>query len=205
MGIAKLAARRRFFGGCAMSAPAAMSVLGANSGHLLPGRRGGRLAVVALDSQVHSRPQLLVLGAIGLTGAYWWFVLVPSARVRLAVNKKSGTLRKYLEELKQDDSRSLEKWFYANWLEKMDPETKYLLREGDEAADGYSVKLSDTGGVQEGRCGGLVGRRNPEGQSHAKVLVSGQPCAGGSGALHPGSCPVWQPHWSVNEYSLERK
>merc|ERR1712023_349848 len=140
-----------FFGGCAMSAPAAMSVLGANSGHLLPGRRGGRLAVVALDSQVHSRPQLLVLGAIGLTGAYWWFVLVPSARVRLAVNKKSGTLRKYLEELKQDDSRSLERWFYANWLEKMDPETKYLLREGDEAADGYSVKLSDTGGVQEGR------------------------------------------------------
>merc|ERR1712023_330911 len=80
-----------FFGGCAMSAPAAMSVLGANSGHLLPGRRGGRLAVVALDSQVHSRPQLLVLGAIGLTGAYWWFVLVPSARVRLAVNKNCGT------------------------------------------------------------------------------------------------------------------
>lgn len=42
-----------------------------------------------------------VLGFVGVAGAYWWFVLVPSARVRLAVNKRSGKLREYLEELKQ--------------------------------------------------------------------------------------------------------
>jgi hypothetical protein len=36
----------------------------------------------------------------GVMTAYWWYVLVPAARVNLAVNKKSGKLRAYLEELK---------------------------------------------------------------------------------------------------------
>jgi len=49
-------------------------------------------------------PQLAVLGTVGLAGAYWWFALVPSARVRLAVNKRSGALRSYLEQLKQGAS-----------------------------------------------------------------------------------------------------
>lgn len=99
-----------------------------------------------------------MLGVIGATGAYWWFVLVPSARVRLAANKKSGSLRRYLEELKAGrekihetparrcvsagssaefcsragEGRRVEKWFYANWLTKIDPETKYLLRNDTE-------------------------------------------------------------------------
>lgn len=29
----------------------------------------------------------------------------------------------------------MERWFYSNWLEKVDPETKYLLRD-DKAAGG---------------------------------------------------------------------
>ena len=53
-----------------------------------------------------------VLGAVGVMGAYWWYVLVPNARVNLAVNKRKGDLRVYLEQLKQDDSRPVERWFY---------------------------------------------------------------------------------------------
>jgi hypothetical protein len=45
-----------------------------------------------------------VLTAVAGAGAYWWFILVPSARVRLAVNKKSGKLREYLEDLKEGGS-----------------------------------------------------------------------------------------------------
>ena len=51
--------------------------------------------------------QLVVLGFTGVMVAYWWYVLVPGARVNLAVNKKSGKLRDYLEELKDDDSRAV--------------------------------------------------------------------------------------------------
>ena len=47
--------------------------------------------------------QLVVLGFTGVMVAYWWYVLVPGARVNLAVNKRSGRLRDYLEELKGDD------------------------------------------------------------------------------------------------------
>lgn len=63
--------------------------------------------------------QLVVLGAIGIMTAYWWYVLVPGARVNLAVNKRSGKLRDYLEELKGDDDRKLERFFYQKWLAKV--------------------------------------------------------------------------------------
>mmetsp|Transcript_16966 Transcript_16966/g.47368 ORF Transcript_16966/g.47368 Transcript_16966/m.47368 type:complete len:141 (+) Transcript_16966:570-992(+) len=57
-----------------------------------------------------------------------------------------------------DDSRPLEKWFYTNWLEKIDPETMFLLRKDGEDAlakggsslQPVSTRLGDTGGVQEG-------------------------------------------------------
>lgn len=76
--------------------------------------------------------QLVVLGVVGVMTAYWWYVLVPGARVNLAVNKRTGRLRDYLEELKADDSRRLERFFYQKWLAKVDPETKYLLRDDGE-------------------------------------------------------------------------
>jgi len=96
--------------------------------------------------------QLWVLFAVGAMTAYWWYVLVPGARVNLAVNKRSGKLRAYLEELKADDDRKLERFFYQKWLAKVDPETRFLLREdGDEDGDGRVVqaktRLSDTEGV----------------------------------------------------------
>jgi hypothetical protein len=88
--------------------------------------------------------QLIVLSAIGATTAYWWFVLVPNARVSLAKNKKTGALRTYLEELKTDDSRPIERWFFEKWLRKIDPETRYLLRDDDvdETVEGASTSPS---------------------------------------------------------------
>ena len=113
-------------------------------------------------SYVHSpmdvgalQSQLWVLFAVGAMTAYWWYVLVPGARVNLAVNKRSGKLRAYLEELKADDDRKLERFFYQKWLAKVDPETRYLLRddpeeEGATAAESArvtKVTLGDTEGV----------------------------------------------------------
>ena len=73
--------------------------------------------------------QGVVLLTVGVMTAYWWYVLVPGARVNLAVNKRTGKLRDYLVELKDDDSRKMERFFYQKWLAKVDPETRYLLRD----------------------------------------------------------------------------
>ena len=93
--------------------------------------------------------QFAVLGVVSITVAYWWFVVVPAARINLAVNKNQGKLKTYLEELKQDDSRKLERWFFTEWLVKIDPETKYLLREDEgerETDNNNAIKLGDTEG-----------------------------------------------------------
>jgi hypothetical protein len=83
-----------------------------------------------------------VLAVTGLCVAYWWFVLVPGARVNLAVNKRTGRLRSYLEELRTDDTRPLQRWFYSSWLAKIDPETAFLLREKGSSR----TELGDTEG-----------------------------------------------------------
>ena len=88
--------------------------------------------------------QLVVLGFTGVMVAYWWYVLVPGARVNLAVNKKSGKLREYLEELKDDDSRAVERFFYQKWLAKVDPETRFLLRE-DAGTEGEGEQQTERG------------------------------------------------------------
>ena len=69
-----------------------------------------------------------MLGVVGIMTAYWWYVLVPGARVNLAVNKKSGKLRDYLEDLKEDDDRKLERFFYQKWLAEVGIE--YSLNPG---------------------------------------------------------------------------
>mmetsp|Transcript_43700 Transcript_43700/g.83407 ORF Transcript_43700/g.83407 Transcript_43700/m.83407 type:complete len:223 (+) Transcript_43700:104-772(+) len=120
-------------------------------------QKAGRLVVRAgdyvpspMDTSMLTA-QLEVLGAVGVMVVYWWYVLVPNARVNLAVNKKKGNLRAYLQDLKEDDSRGLERWFYSNWLEKIDPETKFLLRDEDKPSPvqpaGREYKVEET--VQE--------------------------------------------------------
>jgi hypothetical protein len=98
-----------------------------------------------LDASV-IQSEIGVLAVTSLMVAYWWFILVPGARVNLAVNKRSGKLQKYLAELKADDSRPLQRWFYSSWLSKVDPETSFLLR-GEK--EGGRTELSETGGGGE--------------------------------------------------------
>ena len=120
--------------------------------------------------------QLVVLGFTGVMVAYWWYVLVPGARVNLAVNKKSGKLRDYLEELKDDDSRAVERFFYQKWLAKVDPETRFLLREdgstesgeGDQMERGTNVSVKTVTRLQDTE-GGVTRRwKNPSRTSYER-------------------------------------
>ena len=105
--------------------------------------------------------ELLVLAVIAVMTAYWWYVLVPGARVNLAVNKRTEKLRDYLEELKADDDRKLERFFYQKWLAKVDPETRYLLRDDDEDAsdDGSSRRRRRSAANETESLAGGHGRR----------------------------------------------
>jgi len=61
-----------------------------------------------------------VLGSTAGVMGYWWLVLVPSERRDLAKNKNKGGLNDYLDDLEKTavSERKLEKWFYAEWLER---------------------------------------------------------------------------------------
>ena len=134
--------------------------------------------------------QLVVLGFTGVIVAYWWYVLVPGARVNLAVNKRSGRLRDYLEELKGDDSRKMERFFYQKWLAKVDPETRFLLRDdGDEDGDGRVVeaktRLSDARPHRRARCEGRWATAPTAGMRTATATGMAQ---GGVTCRHQTTC-----------------
>ena len=126
------------------------------------------------------RDELVVLGAIGATTAYWWLVLVPSARVALAKNKKSGELRAYLDDLARSDGKGLEKWFYAQWLAKIDPETRYLLRDDAPAAARRVETLEDVA---------RAARRAPKFWSGDNPVLVGTALTIGLAALFSGVAP----------------
>jgi len=58
---------------------------------------------------------LFVLLLTSLAGAYWWRVVVPSARASVGRSKRGGEIKTYLEELEVDESRRVERWFYTDW------------------------------------------------------------------------------------------
>ena len=126
------------------------------------------------------RDELVVLGAIAATTAYWWLVLVPSARVALAKNKKSGKLRAYLDDLARSDGKGLEKWFYAQWLAKIDPETRYLLRDDAPAAARRVETLEDVA---------RAARRAPKFWSGDNPVLVGTALTIGLAALFSGVAP----------------
>ena len=66
----------------------------------------------------------ILIGAIALPFAYWWFVTVPEARLALAKDKRlqGGETKAYLDELADDPSaRPVERWFFSKWLRQKKP------------------------------------------------------------------------------------
>ena len=53
------------------------------------------------------------------TGAYvyWDGTIVPQKRKELAKSKRKGEIKEYLDDLKEADERSAEKWLMNDWLE----------------------------------------------------------------------------------------
>lgn len=58
----------------------------------------------------------VVLAATGGAAWFWWAVLVPSERASVGRSKRMGALGQYLDDLENSEGRSLERWFYTDWL-----------------------------------------------------------------------------------------
>lgn len=54
----------------------------------------------------------------GLITVVWQTQVVPVSRTNLALDKKDGQVRDYLDELHEDDSRKVERWLFTDWLQK---------------------------------------------------------------------------------------
>lgn len=86
----------------------------------LPRHRRTRAATtraIVYEAQAPDASMLWTLGATGLLGTYWWNVTVPEARARLSKDKRKGSTRAFLDDIADDESKSLQRWFYSNWLE----------------------------------------------------------------------------------------
>lgn len=93
--------------------------------------RGIRLALQPFHSALLPTPclclcmlsmlQVAVLGITAGAALYWWYVVVPTARGRLAIDKRKGETAEYLSELETEgavEERRAERWLYAEWLQK---------------------------------------------------------------------------------------
>ena len=56
------------------------------------------------------------------TAFFWWTIIIPQQRTKLAISKSRGEVKEYLEELKEDatnedgGNRGFERWLYSDWL-----------------------------------------------------------------------------------------
>ena len=81
----------------------------------------------------------ILISAIALPFAYWWFVTVPEARLALAKDKRleGGDTKAYLDELADDPSaRPVERWFFSKWLRQKKPTR---ATSGDDTAEGLAA------------------------------------------------------------------
>lgn len=128
-----------------------------------PRRRAGRVHLAALppealDTAVFEAraPDASVWAALAVAsvapGCYWWLVVVPSERRKLAREKRGGGVNEYLEGLEASgkDQRQLEKWFYTDWLRKREDKRERGRRARAAPSDGPpSDALTEAAIVEE--------------------------------------------------------
>jgi len=71
-----------------------------------------------VDPQFQILQLLAIVASFVVPFAAWWFYVVPNRRREIAVSKRKGDVRKYLEELAEapEDTRKSEKWMYDRYL-----------------------------------------------------------------------------------------
>lgn len=80
--------------------------------------------VVAEAAQMgpHAPPTEVLFGLLFTSAfcaglySFWDKQIVPQKRAELAASKRKGEIKEYLEEVSMDGNRTLEQWFFNDWL-----------------------------------------------------------------------------------------
>lgn len=62
---------------------------------------------------------LIVTALCVIAASYWWNVVIPDRRTELAISKRKGEVKEYLDELRESEessNRKAERWLFADWL-----------------------------------------------------------------------------------------
>jgi hypothetical protein len=62
---------------------------------------------------------LLIVATTAVAAGYWWNVLIPDRRQELAISKRRGDVKEYLDDLKEAETvgdKQLERWLLTDWL-----------------------------------------------------------------------------------------
>ncbi len=62
---------------------------------------------------------LLIVATTAIAAGYWWNVLIPDRRQELAISKRRGDVKEYLDDLKEAETvgdKQLERWLLTDWL-----------------------------------------------------------------------------------------
>jgi len=115
------------------------------------GVRGAAVPPEVLDAAVFEAraPDASVLAALAVAGVapacYWWLVVVPSERRKLAREKRGGGVNEYLADLEASapEQRQLEKWFYTDWLRKREGRRMRRRAQNGDVLDAASSAASE--------------------------------------------------------------
>jgi hypothetical protein len=110
-----------------------LNMVGADSSSLLDASAATTSLVYALASDIGASPKefepimpdtgaLIGIGAVIVFSAIatwvWANQVVPTSRTKLAISKRQGGVKEYLDELEQQgDDRPFEQWLFTDWLE----------------------------------------------------------------------------------------
>lgn len=76
--------------------------------------------VKVFEPQFDAVPGLLFVSAITAVAAgYWWNVVIPDRRQSLALSKRRGDVKEYLDDLKEAETvgeKPFERWLLTDWL-----------------------------------------------------------------------------------------
>jgi hypothetical protein len=58
----------------------------------------------------------IITFSLAVVALYWWNVVIPTKRKEVALSKSRGEIRDYLDDIRENNDKSFERWFLTDWL-----------------------------------------------------------------------------------------
>ena len=77
------------------------------------------LVVKSFDPQINIEQigsMSIITAILVIVAAYWWNVVIPTKRKEVAISKRTGEIKEYLDDIRDSDDKGFERWFLSDWL-----------------------------------------------------------------------------------------